>query len=455
MIGTRRAAPRARSGWRRSPAATTARASASRSTSDALRSLPALDHALSTGALTLDQVAAAAEFATPASDAELARVAVGKAPSAIALAARTLVPPTVDGRPGAVRATLAEHDLDARRRELAFSGRLPLEQGAAFEQAIWNIAKTQRAPDKQAGTRARVAAVRRRRTRHPRPPAAAQDGGARRSPTTLIVHLSDDAPPLLEGAGPISPETAERLTCDARRLTIKPQRTRPPALTRRTLRLLRPATRTAQTLTRTANTPAAPPARELEAHHLTPVEHGGKTELDNLILLCPRHHKLLHDHHIHTSGTGDQPAFTDADRTRDHHQPATRTTRSRGVRRSGPTDAPATSGCQPPGRLPELEPGAFRIDRPSEAPVLRLLQRSITSTPAERNWASIASRSATRKFTMNACSGRPKYSVSWSKSAQIVEPPGVHSNCLVPQSEMSMPRCSAYQARRLAAFPAR
>jgi hypothetical protein len=42
------------------------------------------------------------------------------------------------------------------------------------------------------------------------------------SPTTLIVHLSDDRPPLLEGAGPLSPETAKRLTCDARRLTIKP-----------------------------------------------------------------------------------------------------------------------------------------------------------------------------------------------------------------------------------------
>ena len=71
-------------------------------TSVALGSLPALDHALSTGALTLDQVAAAAEFATPETDAALARVAVGKAPSTIALAARTLAPPTVAGRPGAV-----------------------------------------------------------------------------------------------------------------------------------------------------------------------------------------------------------------------------------------------------------------------------------------------------------------------------------------------------------------
>ena len=31
-------------------------------------------------------------------------------------------------------------------------GRLPLEQGGAFEQAIWSIAKQQRAADKKAGT---------------------------------------------------------------------------------------------------------------------------------------------------------------------------------------------------------------------------------------------------------------------------------------------------------------
>ncbi|MEO9173980.1 MAG: hypothetical protein ABI317_00605 [Gaiellales bacterium] len=37
---------------------------------------------------------------------------------------------------------------------------------------------------------------------------------------------------------------------------------------------------------------------------------GGKTELHNLILLSPRHHKLLHDHQTHTSGTGAQPTYT-------------------------------------------------------------------------------------------------------------------------------------------------
>src|SRR3954447_13457404 len=60
----------------------------------------------------------------------------------------------------------------------------------------------------------------------------------------------------------------------------------------------------------TASTPAAPLA--LEGHHVIAVERGGKTELDNLILLCPRHHKLIHDRHIRTSGNGGQPAFADA-----------------------------------------------------------------------------------------------------------------------------------------------
>ena len=52
-------------------------------TATALRVLPALDAALAAGALSLDQVAAAAEFATPETDAELARVAVGQAPGVI------------------------------------------------------------------------------------------------------------------------------------------------------------------------------------------------------------------------------------------------------------------------------------------------------------------------------------------------------------------------------------
>jgi hypothetical protein len=279
-------------------------------TSSALRSLPALDHAMSTGVLTLDQVAAAAEFATPASDAELARLAVGKPPREIALAARTIVPPTVTDDQELYERRALSMSWTGGRRELAFSGRLPLEQGAAFEQAIWSIAKAQRAIDKQVGgvldwqQSAADALVTLARQY------GGADGDARRSPTTVIVHISDEGPPLLEGAGPLSPETAERLACDARRLTIKP-------IGRDLVhsRVGRCASYAQQRALHKRSShcqyPACSATRELEAHHLTPVERGGKTELDNLMLLCPRHHKLLHDHRIRTSGHAEQPAFED------------------------------------------------------------------------------------------------------------------------------------------------
>ena len=280
-------------------------------TSRALGSLPALDHALSTGALTLDQVAAATEHATPETEVELVRVAVGKAPGEIARAARTLAPPKVEDDQALYERRSLSMSWTPGRRELVFGGRLPHEQGAAFEQAIWNIAKPQRATDKQAGTilewqqSAADALVTLARS-------GAADRGVKRSPTTLIVHVSRDEPPLLEGAGPLSPETAERLVCDARRLTIKPQG--------RDLvhsRVGRCASFAQQRALHKRSGghcqyPGCTAARELEGHHVIAVERGGRTELDNLILLCPRHHKLIHDRHVRTSGNGEHPAFADA-----------------------------------------------------------------------------------------------------------------------------------------------
>jgi hypothetical protein len=223
--------------------------------------------------------------------------------------ARTLVPPTLADDQQLYARRALSMSWTRGRRELCFSGRLPLEQGAAFEQAIWQIAKTQRALDKQTGSildwqqSAADALVTLARQR-------GVDGGVRRSPTTLIVHLSDDEPPFIEGAGPISRETAERLACDARRLTIKRRGT--DLVHSRVGRCASYAQlRALHKRSDHCQYPGCTAVRELEAHHLIPDEHGGRTELDNLILLCPRHHKLLHDHRIRTSGNGQQPTFAD------------------------------------------------------------------------------------------------------------------------------------------------
>src|SRR4051812_7651331 len=166
-------------------------------TAQALRTLPALDAAFSAGELTLDQVAAAAPIATPESDAEIARIAIGKAPTEIARAARKIEPPKVADDQELYRRRALRMTWTNGGRELAFSGQLPLEHGLAFEQAIRELAKLQRAADKKNGTLlewhqstadALVALARR---------PGDDDEGARRSPRTVIVHLSEDEPPML------------------------------------------------------------------------------------------------------------------------------------------------------------------------------------------------------------------------------------------------------------------
>jgi hypothetical protein len=284
-------------------------------TAEALRDLPALDEALSTGTLTFDQVAAATPYATAATDGELARLALGKAPSQIALVARTLAPPKLEDDAELYRNRALRTTWTKGNRELAIHARLPLEQGLAFERVVSQATCAQRADDKRAGivlewqqsaADALVTLVTRGGSR--------DHEGVQRSQTTVIVHLSDDdTPPLLEGAGPISRETADLLTCDARRLTIK--RHGDDLVHSRVGRSASFAQRRALfKRSDHCQYPGCTTTRKLDAHHIHPVEHGGKTALDNLLLLCQRHHKHLHDHHIHAHGPAEQPTFSDASR---------------------------------------------------------------------------------------------------------------------------------------------
>lgn len=51
----------------------------------------------------------------------------------------------------------------------------------------------------------------------------------------------------------------------------------------------------------------------LHAHHIVFWEHGGSTDLSNLILLCHKHHRAVHDRGWTLTGTGDDPVFTRPD----------------------------------------------------------------------------------------------------------------------------------------------
>ena len=59
--------------------------------------------------------------------------------------------------------------------------------------------------------------------------------------------------------------------------------------------------------------PGCGATRGLHAHHIRHWEDGGPTELDNLVLLCPFHHRLHHSGGITITGPADHLVVTDAD----------------------------------------------------------------------------------------------------------------------------------------------
>jgi hypothetical protein len=129
----------------------------------------------------------------------------------------------------------------------------------------------------------------------------AELSGGERPHITLTVDL-----PTLEGragrtcelddTGVISPEAARRLACDAgvsRVITKGPSE--PLDIGRRT-RTIPPAIRRALVVRDggcTADGCDRPP-RWTDAHHLIHWADGGPTSLDNLVLLCRRHHRMAH-----------------------------------------------------------------------------------------------------------------------------------------------------------------
>jgi hypothetical protein len=86
-----------------------------------------------------------------------------------------------------------------------------------------------------------------------------------------------------------------RLGCDAALVRIIEREGRPLAVGRRT-RTIPPALRRA--LRRRDDGccfPGCTHRRFLHAHHIRHWAHGGSTNLDNLVQLCPYHHRLVHE----------------------------------------------------------------------------------------------------------------------------------------------------------------
>ena len=284
----------------------------------ALSRLPAITAAFAAGRISYSKVRALTRIATPATETDLLDLALAGTASHVERIVRLTRQARADpAHPD--RALHWDYDKDGYLR---IRGRLPAELGAQLVAAIDNLAT-------QSGPAQARSAERADTHSNPGEPLAARRADALAAlltdhfdpseNTQVIVHLSlddnpeDDPQPAHEPAariagGPALPRaSAERLACTGRVRALVTDRARNPLYLGRTRRLVS-KTLLAALRFRDHNHcqfPGCTHTRWLQAHHIRPWLWGGRTDIDNLVLLCHRHHQLIHEHryHIHKYGT--------------------------------------------------------------------------------------------------------------------------------------------------------
>ena len=256
-----------------------------------LASLPMLAAVFSRGQLTYTKVRAVTRVAQPETESDLVEIAKH--------ATGAQLEKVVRGYEGVIRTTKEQRQRAEELQYLSCSwddqgmlrveGRLTAEDGAA----LLTVLDDAQPPDLE-----RALPV---STRRAQALGVVASGGS--NPAEVVVHV--DAMTLssdtiedrceLEHGPALAPEAARRLACDGSVVRILEQDGQPLSVGRRT-RAISPALRRAlHSRDQGCRFPGCTHTRFLHAHHIEHWARGGKTDLENLVQLCSRHHKLVHE----------------------------------------------------------------------------------------------------------------------------------------------------------------
>jgi Domain of unknown function (DUF222)/HNH endonuclease len=273
----------------------------------ALRRLPRIARAHAEGRLSWDQLRPLTRFATPETDEGWAHRAPGLRPAGLWREARRHERLRTEDVRDIHRRRYLSLWWDRRSPVLYLEGILPAEEGTRLEAALSR--RVEEVPlDPEAAD----------------PPAARMAdalvdvaaGGSEDQPpvATVVVHAGAEVltreekatGPWLaetEGGRRLPSESVRRLACEGTIEWVLESGGRPVGLGRRAravrgqlLRVLRHRDQG------TCRFPGCERKRWLNAHHLVHWADGGGTNLDNLVLLCHAHHRLIHEGGWRTSG---------------------------------------------------------------------------------------------------------------------------------------------------------
>ena len=118
---------------------------------------------------------------------------------------------------------------------------------------------------------------------------------------TVHVELNANTPqgmcaPQVRNGGQLTQAAVERLTCDASLVAHEIDGEGEPLNVGRKTRVVSgPLRRALHRRDRGCRFPGCSQSRFVDAHHVLHWAHGGETKLSNLVLLCSRHHRLVHE----------------------------------------------------------------------------------------------------------------------------------------------------------------
>ena len=131
--------------------------------------------------------------------------------------------------------------------------------------------------------------------------------------TTVVVHVDVERRAAALHLGPLLSDADRRyLTCDATCEVWFERDGRPIGAGRATRTVNRRLRRALEHRDRSCAVPGCGATRGLHAHHIRHWEDGGPTELSNLVLLCPYHHRAHHRGVITITGPAHDLTVTDS-----------------------------------------------------------------------------------------------------------------------------------------------
>jgi len=280
----------------------------------ALKTLPLMAAAFASGELSYSKVRAMTRVVVPHSEDELLSFALQTTTARVEERCRELRCGTVDSLDSARRA-FANRSLrvsrNAERGMMTITVELPLETGELVEKALDkarddSMSKIEFVDDLDPARRDLGPA--RRESWSARQADAmvgmassylsGNDKQTRNSSDDYLVTIHVDQSALANGNGrsslPI--ESVKRLCCDGQAVVIgEDENGEPLNIGRKTRTVPAAIKRALQARDKGCSFPGCHHTRFVDAHHIEHWSAGGETSLDNLMLLCSQHHKLVHE----------------------------------------------------------------------------------------------------------------------------------------------------------------